>query len=216
MQEGLFTETEQAEAYRAIRRRQPEFNINGFLAEVRRDVPAVLGAYLKGDLEALRGTNISPEMLERMGGQMRVWQSEQQFVDPRILHLSELELVEVRMMDGHPLVGLQFSASRSTARTKPSRSDGAKTTSRRALPVGHATVAQDSSRPTAASTRALWQLREMVLRGMMAVAAGERGWPDAMRSHGVASFFCRYETTTGPSHTHHTKQLRPHHARAEW
>ena len=52
MQEGLFTETEQAEAYRVIRQRQPEFNINDFLAEVRRDVPNVLGAYLKGDVEA--------------------------------------------------------------------------------------------------------------------------------------------------------------------
>ena len=155
MQEGLFTETEQAEAYRAIRRRQPEFNINGFLAEVRRDVPAVLGAYLKGDLEALRGTNISPEMLERMGGQMRVWQSEQQFVDPEILHLSELELVEVRMMDGDPLVVLQFSCQQiNCVRNGAARSWTArKTTSRPCTTCGPCNCRpRTSSRPTAAST----------------------------------------------------------------
>jgi import inner membrane translocase subunit TIM44 len=95
MQENLWSETEQAEAYRVIRQRQPEFNINGFLAEVRRDVPKVLAAYLKGDAAALAGTNISKEMLERMGGQMKLWQHEGQFVDPRVLHLSDLELVEV-------------------------------------------------------------------------------------------------------------------------
>jgi import inner membrane translocase subunit TIM44 len=76
MQEGMFTETEQAEAYRVIRNRQPAFNINDFLAEVRRDVPKVLGAYLKGDEELLKATNISKEMLERMGGQMKLWQHE--------------------------------------------------------------------------------------------------------------------------------------------
>ena len=175
MQEGLFTETEQAEAYRAIRRRQPEFNINGFLAEVRRDVPAVLGAYLKGDLEALRGTNISPEMLERMGGQMRVWQSEQQFVDPRILHLSELELVEVRMMDGDPLVVLQFSCQQINCvrNERGEIVDGAEDDIQAvhylwAMQLSPKDFVAPDGREYSAQT---WQLREMVLRGMMAVAA---------------------------------------------
>ena len=39
-------------------------------------------------VEALAATNISKEMLERMGGQMKLWQHEGQFVDPRVLHLS--------------------------------------------------------------------------------------------------------------------------------
>ena len=45
----------------------PLWNANDFLAEVRRDVPKVLGAYLKGDMEALKATNTTKEMLERMG-----------------------------------------------------------------------------------------------------------------------------------------------------
>ena len=175
MQEGLFTETEQAEAYRVIRTRQPDFNINGFLAEVRRDVPAVLGAYLKGDSEALQKTNVSKEMLERMGGQMRVWQSEQQFVDPRILHLSELELVEVRMMEGEPLVVLQFSCQQiNCVRNKEGEIvDGAEDDIQAvhylwAMQLSPKDFVATDGREYSAQT---WQLREMVLRGMMAVAA---------------------------------------------
>ena len=175
MQEGLFTETEQAEAYRAIRQRQPEFNINGFLAEVRRDVPKVLGAYLKGDMEALQRTNTSKEMLERMGGQMRVWQSEQQFVDPRILHLSELELVEVRLMEGEPWVVLQFSCQQiNCVRNKRGEIvDGAEDDIQAvhylwAMQLSPKDFVADDGREYSAQT---WQLREMVLRGMMAVAA---------------------------------------------
>ena len=173
MQEGLWTETEQAEAYRIIRQRQPDFEINGFLAEVRRDVPKVLGAYLKGDVEALEKTNTSKEMLERMGGQMRLWQTEQQFVDPRILHLSELELVEVRMMENDPLVVLQFSCQQiNCVRNKAGEIvDGAEDDIQAvhylwAMQLAPKDFISDDGRPYSAQT---WQLREMVLRGMMAI-----------------------------------------------
>jgi import inner membrane translocase subunit TIM44 len=175
MQDGLFTETEQAEAYRVIRQRQPDFNINGFLAEVRRDVPKVLGAYLKGDLAALEHTNIAKEMLERMGGQMKLWRSEQQFVDPRILHLSELELVEVRLMDGEPLVVLQFSCQQiNCVRNNDGEIvDGAEDDIQAvhylwAMQLSPKQFVSADGREYSAQT---WQLREMVLRGMMAVAA---------------------------------------------
>lgn len=173
MQENLFTETEQAEAYRVIRQRQPDFNINDFLAEVRRDVPKVLGAYLKGDVEALAATNISKEMLERMGGQMKLWQHEGQFVDPRVLHLSELELVEVRMMEGEPLVVLQFSCQQiNCVRNKLGEIvDGAEDDIQAvhylwAMQLSNAQLTTEDGREYSAFT---WQLREMVLRGMMAI-----------------------------------------------
>jgi hypothetical protein len=57
-------------------------------------------------MEALKATNTTKEMLERMGGQMKLWQHEGQFVDPRIIHLSDVVLEEVRMMEGEPLVVL--------------------------------------------------------------------------------------------------------------
>ena len=175
MQDGMWSETEQAEAYKMIRMRQPDFNINDLLAEVRRDVPKVLGAYLKGDLEALQNTNTSKEMLERMGGQMAVWHAEQQFVDPRILHLSELELVEVRIMEGEPLVVCQFSCQQiNCVRDKDGVvMDGAEDDIQAvhylwAMQLSPKDFVAPDGREYTAQT---WQLREMVLRGMMAVAA---------------------------------------------
>lgn len=172
-QDNLFTETEQAEAYKVIRQRQPAFNINDFLAEVRRDVPKVLGAYLKGDLESLAATNVSKEMLERMGGQMKLWQHEGQFVDPRVLHLSDLELVEVRMMEGEPLVVLQFSCQQiNCVRNELGEIvDGAEDDIQAvhylwAMQLSNAQHKTEDGREYTAPT---WQLREMVLRGMMAI-----------------------------------------------
>ena len=173
MQESMFAETEQAEAYRVIRQRQPDFNINDFLAEVRRDVPKVLGAYLKGDIEALAKTNTSKEMLERMGGQMKLWQHEGQYVDPRVLHLSDLELVEVRMMEGEPLVVLQFSCQQiNCVRNKTGEIvEGAEDDIQAvhylwAMQLSNKDLITEDGREYAAY---VWQLREMVLRGMMAI-----------------------------------------------
>ena len=108
-----------------------------------------------------------------MGGQMRLWQTEQQFVDPRILHLSELELVEVRMMENDPLVVLQFSCQQiNCVRNKAGEIvDGAEDDIQAvhylwAMQLAPKDFISDDGRPYSAQT---WQLREMVLRGMMAI-----------------------------------------------
>ena len=174
MQDGMFTETEQAEAYKTIRQRDPGFNINDLLAEVRRDVPKVLGAYLKGDLELLKQTNTTKEMLERMGGQMAAWRAESAFVDPRILHMSEMELVEVRMMEGEPLVVCQFSCQQiNCVRNKLGEVvDGAEDDIQAvhylwAVQLSPKQFVAPDGREYKAQT---WQLREMVLRGMMSIS----------------------------------------------
>ena len=172
---AFFTETEQAEAYRAIQQRIPDFNVNDFMAEVRRDVPKVLGAYLKGDVKALEGCAVSKEMLERMGGQMKLWQHEGQFVDPRILHLSEMELMEVRTMENSPMIVLQFSCQQiNCVRNKDGEIvEGAEDDIQSvhylwAMQLDDVEYTHEDGRKYTAPT---WQLREMVLRGMMAVAA---------------------------------------------
>lgn len=174
-QESMFTETEQGEAYRLIRQRDPMFNINDFIAEVRRDIPKILGAYLKGDVEALQQTNLSSEMLERLSGQMNMWKHEGQMIDPRILDLSEVELMEVRLMENEPLVVLTFSCQQincvrdKTGAIVEGGEDDIQsvhylwamqlTDKKFTTPDG-----REYSKPT-------WVLRELVLRGMMAVAA---------------------------------------------
>ena len=175
LQDSMFTETEQAEAYRLIRARDPMFNMNDFIAEVRRDIPKVLGAYLKGDVEALKATNISKEMLERLSGQMNLWKREGQFIDPRILDLSEVELMEVRMMEGAPLVVLTFSCQQiNCVRDKSGKIVEGGEDDIQSVHYLWAMQLSDKKLTTAdgrSYTKPTWALRELVLRGMMAVAA---------------------------------------------
>ena len=93
---------------------------------------------------------------------------------PRILHLSELELVEVRMMENDPLVVLQFSCQQINCVPGIRRVRSwtvRRTTSRAvhylwAMQLAPKDFISDDGRPYSAQT---WQLREMVLRGMMAI-----------------------------------------------
>ena len=79
--ESFFGETDQAEAMKLIRQMDTGFNTSDFLAEVRSSVPDVIKSYLMGDVEALsKMENISPEIIERMGGQINAWK----FIDTRI------------------------------------------------------------------------------------------------------------------------------------
>ena len=174
-QDNLFSETEQGEAYRMIRQRDPMFNINDFIAEVRRDIPKVLGAYLKGDVEALKQTNISSEMLERLSGQMNLWKHEGQHVDPRILDLSEVELMEVRLMENEPLVVLTFSCQQINCVRDKSGAvvEGAEDDiqSVHYLWAMQLVDKEYTTKDGRKYTKPTWALRELVLRGMMAVAA---------------------------------------------
>ena len=174
-QDNLFSETEQGEAYRMIRQRDPMFNINDFIAEVRRDIPKVLGAYLKGDVEALKQTNISSEMLERLSGQMNLWKHEGQYVDPRILDLSEVELMEVRLMENEPLVVLTFSCQQINCVRDKSGAvvEGAEDDiqSVHYLWAMQLVDKKYTTKDGREYTKPTWALRELVLRGMMAVAA---------------------------------------------
>ena len=174
--EGAFSpRRKQAEAYRCSSRHVPDFNMNGFIAECsegRRRCPA---RTLKGDVEALERCAVSKEMLERMGGQMKLWQHEGQFVDPRMLHLSEMELVEVRILDNAPMIVLQFSCQQiNCVRNKDGEIvEGAEDDIQSvhylwAMQLEDVEYTHSDGRKHTAPT---WQLREMVLRGMMAVAA---------------------------------------------
>ena len=94
----------------AIRRRQPDFNINGFLAEVRRDVPAVLGAYLKGDLEALRRTPSAQRCWSAWADRCACGRANSSSWTIEMRTSSELELVEgAHDRTTTTLVVLQFS-----------------------------------------------------------------------------------------------------------
>lgn len=97
LREGLrMEETTPARAMAFIRERQPDFDLHEFVATIKGQVPKLLTAYLKGDLEALRGMAVSKEMMERFQGLLAVSKADGTEMDSQILDVSDIEVVEVR------------------------------------------------------------------------------------------------------------------------
>ena len=173
--ESFFGETDQAEAMKLIRQMDVGFNTSDFLSEVKSTVPDVIKSYLLGDVEALKKMeNISPEIIERMDGQINAWKSLGHVVDARLLHVSELELVEIRVLDNSPTVVLQFACQQVNcvrdAKTKEiiegANDDIQSVHYLWAMQLSDAEFQTEDGRTFSKPT---WQLREMVLRGMMSI-----------------------------------------------
>ena len=172
--ESFFGETDQAEAMKLIRQMDTGFNTSDFLAEVRSSVPDVIKSYLMGDVEALsKMENISPEIIERMGGQINAWKSQGHVVDARLLHVSELELVEIRVLDNYPTVVIQFACQqvncvrdKNGAIIEGANDDIQSVHYLWAMQLSDVEFETSDGRKFVKPT---WQLREMVLRGMMAI-----------------------------------------------
>ncbi len=71
----MFAETEQAQALREIRARDPAFDMPTFLKVLKNDVPRVIRAYLEGDAAVLK-EHCSPEMVERLTGIVKAQHAE--------------------------------------------------------------------------------------------------------------------------------------------
>jgi len=173
--ESFFGETDQAEAIKLIRQMDVGFNTSDFLSEVKSTVPDVIKSYLLGDVEALKKMeNISPEIIERMDGQINAWKSLGHVVDARLLHVSELELVEIRVLDNAPTVVLQFACQQVNcvrdAKTKEiiegANDDIQSVHYLWAMQLSDVEFETEDGRKFSKPT---WQLREMVLRGMMSI-----------------------------------------------
>ena len=67
MKENMFAETEPAQALKEIRSRDPDFDMVRFLYNLKVDVPIVIQAYLRGQVDVLK-QHCSPDMLERLQG----------------------------------------------------------------------------------------------------------------------------------------------------
>jgi mitochondrial import inner membrane translocase subunit TIM44 len=79
------------------------------LASVKHDARAVVGAFLAHDLATLR-RYAGPELLERLTGVFAHFDAQGGLrEDPTILFVGDPELVEVRMVEGDPMVVVQFA-----------------------------------------------------------------------------------------------------------
>lgn len=107
LNEAVFGENATALSFKEIRRRDPTFSLPEFVQEVQDMIRPVLTAYYKCDLEALRKT-CSPEVIERCKGEKMACESQGICFDSKILHISEVDVRETKMMGSSPIIVLAF------------------------------------------------------------------------------------------------------------
>ncbi|CAN0886055.1 Mitochondrial import inner membrane translocase subunit TIM44-2 [Linum grandiflorum] len=105
--DNIFQETDAAATVKEIRRRDPSFSLPDFVAEVQDAIKPVLNAYMKGDAETLK-KYCSPEVISRCEGEHKAYKSNGMFFDNRLLHVSEVEVRENKMMGTSPLIIVAF------------------------------------------------------------------------------------------------------------
>ncbi|KAH9729382.1 mitochondrial import inner membrane translocase subunit TIM44-2 [Citrus sinensis] len=97
---------------------QESFSLPDFVSEVQEAIRPVLSAYMKaslsffeideiGDVETLK-KYCSPEVIERCKAEHTAYQSHGIFFDNRILHVSEVEVRETKMMGSSPIIIVAF------------------------------------------------------------------------------------------------------------
>ncbi|KAL7198577.1 hypothetical protein ACSBR2_020963 [Camellia fascicularis] len=107
LSENVFGETATALSVKEIRRRDPSFSLPEFVTEVQEVVKPVLNAYFKGDVEVLK-KYCSTEVIERCKAEHKAYESQGIFFDNKILHISEVEARETKMMGDTPIIIVAF------------------------------------------------------------------------------------------------------------
>ncbi|CAN1244948.1 Mitochondrial import inner membrane translocase subunit TIM44-2 [Linum grandiflorum] len=82
---------------------QESFSLPDFVSEVQDAIRPVLNAYMKGDTETLK-KYCSPEVISRCEGEHNAFKSHGIFFDNRLLHISEVEVRETKMMGTSPII----------------------------------------------------------------------------------------------------------------
>ncbi|CAM6096482.1 unnamed protein product [Calypogeia fissa] len=107
LNDSLFGETATAVAMREIRRRDPLFSVPDFMLEVQDDIRPILIAYLKGDYKTLR-KKCSREVVDRCRAERIALESQGIYLDHKILHISDVEVKETKLMGNSPIIIVSF------------------------------------------------------------------------------------------------------------
>ncbi|CAH8372512.1 unnamed protein product [Eruca vesicaria subsp. sativa] len=107
LNEAVFNETDSGSTYKEIRRRDPSFSLTDFAAEVHEAIKPVLSAYSKGDAEMLK-KYCCPEVIERCTAELAALKGHDLFCDHKILHISEVEVEETKMIGTTPTIIVRF------------------------------------------------------------------------------------------------------------
>ncbi|KAL3813971.1 hypothetical protein ACJIZ3_015239 [Penstemon smallii] len=105
--ETVLGESDTAMSFKEIRRRDPTFSLPEFVAEVQEVVKPVLNAYFKGNSDVLE-KYCSSHVIERCKAEHTAYESQGIFFDNKILHISEVEVRETKMMGDTPIIIVAF------------------------------------------------------------------------------------------------------------
>ncbi|RDY07545.1 Mitochondrial import inner membrane translocase subunit TIM44-2 [Mucuna pruriens] len=90
-----------------IHKIQDYFSLPEFVGEVQEAIKPVLNAYIKGDVETLK-KYCSPELVERCKAEHNAYQSHGIFFDNKILHVSDVDVRETKMVGSSPVIIVVF------------------------------------------------------------------------------------------------------------
>ncbi|CAL1384177.1 unnamed protein product [Linum trigynum] len=103
----IFHETDTASCIKEIRKRDPSFSLPDFVSEIQDAIRPILTAYMKGDTEALK-KYCCPEVIARCEGERKAFTSSGIFFDNRLLHVSEVEVRETKIIGTAPIIIVTF------------------------------------------------------------------------------------------------------------
>jgi len=102
--DDLTSETELGVALREIRRSDPEFVIEDWVANIsERFLPTFFESYLRGDLKAL-APYLSEGMYKSLAEEFRMRKAEGLVLDSNILEISNTEVIQAKITDGSPML----------------------------------------------------------------------------------------------------------------
>ncbi|KAE9612256.1 putative NTF2-like domain-containing protein [Lupinus albus] len=167
--DSMFQETDAAISYKEIRQRDPEFSLPEFVGEVQEAVKPVLNAYIKGDVETLK-KYCSPELIERFKAERSAFQSHGIFFDNKILHISDVELKETKMMGASPIIIVMFQTQQihCVRDIHGSITEGGKDTIQTVF-YAWALQQMDHEESGEDAIYLMWRLREMQQQGVKAL-----------------------------------------------
>lgn len=169
LNETVFGENATALSFKEIRRRDPSFSLPDFVSDVQEIVKPVLTAYHKGDVETLK-KYCTKEVIERCKGERTAYESQGMFFDKKILHISEVDVRETKMMGSTPIIILFFQTQQIyCVRDRQGEiMDGGKDTIHTVY-YAWAMQLMDADEAGEESYFPVWRLREMQEQGVQAL-----------------------------------------------
>ncbi|XP_074276666.1 mitochondrial import inner membrane translocase subunit TIM44-2-like [Silene latifolia] len=165
----VFGENDTALSFKEIRRRDPTFSLPEFVAEVQEVIKPVLNAYIKGDFKLL-AKYCSTEVVERCKAEHKVFETQGIFFDNKILHISEMDVRETKMMGNTPIIILDFQTQQvyCVRDRQGSIMEGSKDTIQTVY-YGWAMQQMDPEDVKEDAIYSMWRLREMQQQGVAAL-----------------------------------------------